>query len=301
MGHAVGPVKGRQHTPASLKHVRPGRTDVLGRPGGRWFHKLPGWRSQRIEPFAQPGLHGRRELLAMPLKSKRLSLHWELMFTRSMFETPDMVRQHELLARVSSLVDEGVLRTTAGESFAASRPPTCNARTRSLKATGPRARWCWKVSEAAGTRAPASAGCLPRRRMRRPAAFDALHAPHRPNLLCPGTGLRGAACGGADCDGAARTHFARRLLGAEALADGVEGLRSGSRARSRRKAERAGAVRPGARPIGERVRSHECEVARFERRRGGPRAHAECPPRSRRAEGRCAAAGGKGGLPGRGG
>lgn len=54
---------------------------------------------------------------ARPLKAKSLSLHWELMFTRSSFETPDMQRQHELLDRVSALVDQGVLKTTLGEDF----------------------------------------------------------------------------------------------------------------------------------------------------------------------------------------
>ncbi len=53
----------------------------------------------------------------MKLKRKSLSLHWELMFTRSLFETPDMIEQHHLLQRVSQLVDLGVLRTTLGEHF----------------------------------------------------------------------------------------------------------------------------------------------------------------------------------------
>ena len=53
----------------------------------------------------------------MKLKRKSLSLHWELMFTRSLFETPDMIEQHRLLQRVSELVDQGVLRTTLGEHF----------------------------------------------------------------------------------------------------------------------------------------------------------------------------------------
>jgi len=39
------------------------------------------------------------------------------MFTRSLFETPDMIEQHHLLQRVSQLVDQGVLRTTLGEHF----------------------------------------------------------------------------------------------------------------------------------------------------------------------------------------
>ena len=51
------------------------------------------------------------------LKQKSLSLHWEFMYTRSMFQTDDMIEQHRLLQRVSSLVDQGVLRTTLGEHY----------------------------------------------------------------------------------------------------------------------------------------------------------------------------------------
>ncbi|MCH9681336.1 MAG: zinc-binding alcohol dehydrogenase family protein [Deltaproteobacteria bacterium] len=47
-----------------------------------------------------------------PLKRKSLSLHWEFMYTRSMFETPDMAAQGRLLGEVAALVDAGVLRTT---------------------------------------------------------------------------------------------------------------------------------------------------------------------------------------------
>ncbi|MBU2292828.1 MAG: zinc-binding alcohol dehydrogenase family protein [Gammaproteobacteria bacterium] len=53
----------------------------------------------------------------MPLKRKSLSLHWELMFTRSLFETADMIEQHRLLQRVAELVDAGTLHTTLGEHF----------------------------------------------------------------------------------------------------------------------------------------------------------------------------------------
>ncbi len=48
----------------------------------------------------------------LPFKRKSVSLHWELMFTRSLFGTPDMAEQHRLLAEVSRLVDAGTLRTT---------------------------------------------------------------------------------------------------------------------------------------------------------------------------------------------
>ncbi|WP_327405998.1 zinc-binding alcohol dehydrogenase family protein [Streptomyces sp. NBC_01288] len=47
------------------------------------------------------------------LKAKSISFHWELMFTRSLFKTPDQVTQHHILDRISRLVDEGALRTTA--------------------------------------------------------------------------------------------------------------------------------------------------------------------------------------------
>ncbi|MDZ5461538.1 zinc-binding alcohol dehydrogenase family protein [Azohydromonas lata] len=57
------------------------------------------------------------QLDAVPLKRKSLSLHWELMFTRPMFETPDMARQHALLQRVAELVDAGTLRSTLAEHF----------------------------------------------------------------------------------------------------------------------------------------------------------------------------------------
>lgn len=53
----------------------------------------------------------------MQLKRKSLSLHWELMFTRSLFETADMIEQHHLLNRVAELVDTGTLHTTLGEHF----------------------------------------------------------------------------------------------------------------------------------------------------------------------------------------
>lgn len=53
----------------------------------------------------------------MLLKGKSLSLRWESMFTRSMFQTPDMQAQHDLLERVAQLVDDGQVRTTLAEHF----------------------------------------------------------------------------------------------------------------------------------------------------------------------------------------
>ena len=48
----------------------------------------------------------------LALKRKSLSLHWELMFTRSLFQTDDMAAQGQLLARVAELVEAGRLRST---------------------------------------------------------------------------------------------------------------------------------------------------------------------------------------------
>jgi zinc-binding alcohol dehydrogenase family protein len=51
------------------------------------------------------------------LKRKAASLHWELMFTRSLYQTPDMIEQHRLLTEVAKLVDDNVLRSTVGEHY----------------------------------------------------------------------------------------------------------------------------------------------------------------------------------------
>ena len=53
----------------------------------------------------------------LPFKRKSVSVHWELMFTRSLFGTPDIQRQHQLLNEVADLVDAGVLRTTLKEEL----------------------------------------------------------------------------------------------------------------------------------------------------------------------------------------
>lgn len=53
------------------------------------------------------------------LKRKSVSLHWELMYTRSLFATPDMQAQHAILSEMAGLVDAGLIRTTVGEHFGA--------------------------------------------------------------------------------------------------------------------------------------------------------------------------------------
>ena len=46
------------------------------------------------------------------MKTKSASLHWEFMFARAMFETPDMIEQHKLLSYVANEIDAGRIRTT---------------------------------------------------------------------------------------------------------------------------------------------------------------------------------------------
>lgn len=50
-----------------------------------------------------------------PFKPKSITISWEMMFTRSLFQTADMAAQHRLLTEVSRLVDAGVLRTTLSQ------------------------------------------------------------------------------------------------------------------------------------------------------------------------------------------
>lgn len=48
----------------------------------------------------------------LAFKMKVVSLHWEFMFSRPMFQTPDMIEQHKLLTHVAELIDSGKIRTT---------------------------------------------------------------------------------------------------------------------------------------------------------------------------------------------
>lgn len=57
------------------------------------------------------------EFSASVFKGKAISIHWEAMFARSSFQTPDMIAQHHLLNDVADLIDKGVLRTTLAETF----------------------------------------------------------------------------------------------------------------------------------------------------------------------------------------
>ncbi|CEK10988.1 zinc-binding alcohol dehydrogenase family protein [Legionella hackeliae] len=50
-------------------------------------------------------------------KLKSISIHWEMMYTRSMFKTPDMIKQHNILNEIAHLVDKEIIKTTFNENF----------------------------------------------------------------------------------------------------------------------------------------------------------------------------------------
>ena len=55
------------------------------------------------------------ELNILSLKLKAVSIHWELMFTRPLFNTPDVAEQGKALNEVAALVDARRIRSTATE------------------------------------------------------------------------------------------------------------------------------------------------------------------------------------------
>jgi NADPH:quinone reductase-like Zn-dependent oxidoreductase len=78
---------------------------ILGAAGGVW-----------LKPFGKVTsiVENRNPLELGLLKSKSLSFSWEFMFTRSMYQTPDMEEQRLILSEVGKLIDTGKIRTTLG-------------------------------------------------------------------------------------------------------------------------------------------------------------------------------------------
>jgi len=97
----------------------PAQLKALGVPGAR-FVLSTNATERNWKPIAEAvAPQGRIALIeasgpidAREVMRKSASIHWELMFTRPLFRTPDMIEQHRLLDEVSRLVDQGVLRTT---------------------------------------------------------------------------------------------------------------------------------------------------------------------------------------------
>lgn len=81
-----------------------------------YTHLYTGQIAELIAPQGRFGLiDDPEELNILPFKAKSVSTHWELMFTRSLFDTADMARQGEILNSVAGLVDAGSIRSTATE------------------------------------------------------------------------------------------------------------------------------------------------------------------------------------------
>jgi NADPH:quinone reductase len=92
----------------------------LGAPGFVFSttHSAAHWADiiELIAPQGRLGLIDDPETInIMQLKTKAVSLHWEFMFTRSLFGTPDMAEQGKLLNELAALVDAGRIRSTATE------------------------------------------------------------------------------------------------------------------------------------------------------------------------------------------
>ena len=58
------------------------------------------------------------------IKNKSVAFHWELMFTRAMYQTKDMSRQHEILENLAVLLENGSIVSTLNRTFSGLEPET---------------------------------------------------------------------------------------------------------------------------------------------------------------------------------
>ncbi|MCR9088785.1 MAG: zinc-binding alcohol dehydrogenase family protein [Rhodobacteraceae bacterium] len=109
-----------------IDHSRPLPDQVdalgLGQPGSVFSTthtgSYIGQVAELIAPQGRFGLIDDPETLDVSaFKTKAVSIHWEMMFTRSLFQTPDMGRQGTILNEVAGLLDAGKIRSTATESL----------------------------------------------------------------------------------------------------------------------------------------------------------------------------------------
>lgn len=71
-----------------------------------------------IKPFGHLALIDDPDNLEVKtLKRRSISLHWEFMFTRSMYQTEDIGQQGQLLQTVADLMDNGTLQTTLQQTL----------------------------------------------------------------------------------------------------------------------------------------------------------------------------------------
>ena len=95
---------------ANVRAVAPEGTDYI-------FSPYSGSNIEAFAAIAKPfseivAIDGTSGLELRPLMSKSVTWHWELMFTRSMYNTPDLIEQQHLLTRSADLFDDGTLITT---------------------------------------------------------------------------------------------------------------------------------------------------------------------------------------------
>jgi NADPH:quinone reductase len=113
--HAV--IDHRQPLSSQAKGIVPGGVDyVLG------LTKIEDHFEEIIKSMAPQSALGLIENPARPLeitllKPKSISLHWEFMFTRPLFQTPDLSQQGRLLTELGSLMDAGRIQTTLQSNF----------------------------------------------------------------------------------------------------------------------------------------------------------------------------------------
>jgi zinc-binding alcohol dehydrogenase family protein len=112
---------GAQHV---VNHAAALAPQCAGMPPVRWIFSThtstASWAEMAkiVAPQGRIGLIDDPEPLDLRvMKFKSVSMHWEAMFTRSLFGTPDMIRQHEILDAVAGLIDDGTLRATATQDF----------------------------------------------------------------------------------------------------------------------------------------------------------------------------------------
>ena len=72
--------------------------------------------AELIAPQGRFGLIDDPEALNIaPFKPKSVSTHWEFMYTRSLFGTADITRQHDILSQTADLIEGGKIQSTATE------------------------------------------------------------------------------------------------------------------------------------------------------------------------------------------
>ncbi|MBO9634284.1 MAG: zinc-binding dehydrogenase, partial [Chitinophagaceae bacterium] len=56
-------------------------------------------------------------IVLLKLKTKSVAFFWESMFTRSTFQTEDMIEQHHILNKIAEQLEKGTLKTTLHETW----------------------------------------------------------------------------------------------------------------------------------------------------------------------------------------